>query len=56
MLEEFGDYNRIDAYLVPNIVTMWDYLYRYREPNSRLTDIEAMECIEDSRNCRTSDL
>ena len=56
MLEEFGDYNRIDAYLVPNIVTMWDYLYRYREPNSRLTDIEAMECIEDSRSCRTSDL
>lgn len=56
MLEEFGDYNRIDAYLVPNIVTMWDYLYRYREPNSRITDIEAMECIEDSRNCRTSEL
>ena len=56
MREEFGDYNRIDAYLVPNIVTMWDYLYRYREPNSRITDIEAMECIEDSRNCRTSEL
>lgn len=55
MLEEFGDYNRIDAYLVPNIVTMWDYLYRYRESNSRITDIEAMECIEDSRQCRTSD-
>jgi glyoxylase-like metal-dependent hydrolase (beta-lactamase superfamily II) len=55
MLEAFGDYNRIDAYLVPNIVTMWDYLYRYREPNSRITDIEAMECIEDARQCRTSD-
>jgi len=55
MLEEFGDYNRIDAYLVPNIVTMWDFLYRYRESNSRITDIEAMECIEDSRQCRTSD-
>lgn len=55
MLEAFGDYNRIDAYLVPNIVTMWDYLYRYRESNSRITDIEAMECIEDSRQCRTSD-
>ena len=55
MLEEFGDYSRIDAYLVPNIVTMWDFLYRYRESNSRITDIEAMECIEDSRQCRTSD-
>lgn len=55
MLEAFGDYNRIDAYLVANIVTMWDYLYRYRESNSRITDIEAMACIEDSRQCRTSD-
>jgi len=55
MLERFGDYNNIDRYLVPNIVTMWDYLYRYRESNSRITDIEALECIEDSRQCRTSD-
>ena len=55
MMEAFGDYNRMDAVLIPNIVTMYDYLYRYREPNSRITDIEALECIEDSRQCRTSD-
>ena len=55
MMEAFGDYSRMEDFLVPNIVTMWDYLYRYREPNSRITDIEAMECIEDARQCRTSD-
>ncbi len=55
MMEGFGDYNGMDNFLIPNVVTLYDYLYRYREPNSRITDIEALECIEDSRQCRTSD-
>ena len=53
MREDFGDYNLIDAFLEPNIVTMWDYLYRYREPNVAILPGEAIACMEDSRQCRT---
>ncbi len=53
MREDFGDYNGIDRLLEHNIVTMWDYLYRYREPNARITQEEATLCIQDSRQCRT---
>ena len=42
------------AFLVPNIVTMYDYLYRYREPNVSIKEYEAVLCIEDSTQCRTS--
>jgi len=54
MREDFGDYSSIDAFLEHNIVTMWDYLYRYREPNVSIKQYEATLCIEDSRQCRTN--
>ena len=40
VLEEFSDYGGYDRWLDQNIVTMWDYLYRYREPNQRITEDE----------------
>ncbi len=52
-MEAFGDYRGMDNYLVPNIVTMYDYLYRYREPNVSIKQDEAVRCIEDSTQCRT---
>jgi glyoxylase-like metal-dependent hydrolase (beta-lactamase superfamily II) len=54
-MEEFSDYQGHDRWLDQNIVTMWEYLYRYREPNQRITEDEAVACREDFRNCRTSD-
>ena len=53
-MDEFRDYLNFDNYIDANIVTMYDYLYRYREPNNRITDREAVDCIVDA-NCRTSD-
>jgi len=55
LMDEFRDLGGIDNYLDVNIVTMYDYLYRYREPNNRLTELEAVSCIENSSACRTSD-
>ncbi len=52
-MESFGDYNNMENNLVPNIVTMWDYLYRYREPNVSIKQDEALRCIEDATQCRT---
>ncbi len=54
-MDEFADYGSFDAYLDANIVTMWDYLYRYREPTNRITAQEAVDCILDISQCRTSD-
>jgi glyoxylase-like metal-dependent hydrolase (beta-lactamase superfamily II) len=54
-MDEFRDLGGLDRYLDINIVTMYDYLYRYREPNERLTELEAVACIEESSHCRTSD-
>ena len=54
-LEEFSDYKMLDRWLDQNIVTMWEYLYRYREPNQRITEDEAVACREDVNDCRTSD-
>lgn len=54
-MEDFRDYAGLEANLDPNIVTMYQYLYRYREPNDRLTGQEAVDCIENVKNCRTSD-
>ncbi len=53
-MAEFSDYQGISQYLDANIVTMYDYLYRYREPNNRITADEAVICQEDYRKCRTS--
>jgi glyoxylase-like metal-dependent hydrolase (beta-lactamase superfamily II) len=54
-MDEFRDMGGLDRYLDVNIVTMYDFLYRYREPNNRLTELEAVSCIEESIACRTSD-
>lgn len=54
-LEEFSDYAGYDRWLDQNVVTMWDYLYRYREPNQRITEDEAVLCREDVTQCRTAD-
>lgn len=53
-MAEFSDYQGISQFLDANIVTMYDYLYRYREPNNRITADEAVICQEDYRKCRTS--
>ena len=54
-MDEFNDLGGLDSSLDTNIVTMYDFLYRYREPNNRIEPAEAVSCIEDSSNCRTSD-
>lgn len=54
-MDEFSDYTFFDQYLDANIVTMWEYLYRYREPNQRITPEEAIGCRDDVNRCRTSD-
>jgi len=50
----FQDYRGLESWLDTNIVTMYNYLYRYREPNSPITPFEAVDCREDSGQCRTS--
>ncbi len=52
--DEFGDYAMMDQYLISNIVSMYDYLFRYREPNISIKPDDAVRCIEDSTQCRTS--
>jgi glyoxylase-like metal-dependent hydrolase (beta-lactamase superfamily II) len=54
-MDEFRDLGGLDRYLDTNIVTMYDFLYRYREPNNRISETEAVGCIENSSACRTSD-
>jgi len=54
-MEEFRDTPGLANLLDPNIVTMYDFLYRYREPNERISELEAVSCIENSSACRTSD-
>jgi len=54
-MDEFSDYGMYDRWLDQNVVTMWDYLYRYREPNQRITEDEAVLCREDVTQCRTAD-
>lgn len=54
-LAAFSDYAGYDRWLDQNIVTMWGYLYRYREPNQHITEDEAFLCREDVTQCRTAD-
>ena len=54
-MAEFSDYAGYDRWLDQNVVTMWHYLYRYREPSERITADEAVLCIEDVTKCRTAD-
>lgn len=53
-LREFSDLGGFGTSLDTNIVTMYDYLYRYREPNRRIEPAEAVACIEESSTCRTA--
>jgi glyoxylase-like metal-dependent hydrolase (beta-lactamase superfamily II) len=53
-MEDFSDLGGLDRSLDANIVTMYDYLYRYREPNRRIEPVEAIACIENPTACRTS--
>jgi len=54
-MSEFSDFGSFENHLDSNIVTMWGYLYRYREPNIRIGPDEAVACREDNSNCRTAD-
>lgn len=54
-MDEFSDLGGLERSLDTNIVTMYDFLYRYREPNNRIEPFEAVSCIENSSACRTSD-
>lgn len=54
-MAEFSDYGGYKRWIDQNVVTMWDYLYRYREPSQRITADEAVLCIEDVTKCRTAD-
>jgi glyoxylase-like metal-dependent hydrolase (beta-lactamase superfamily II) len=54
-MDDFRDLGGLDRSLDANVVTMYDYLYRYREPNIRIEPAEAVSCIENSSDCRTSD-
>ena len=33
-MDDFGDFTNLGQVIEPNVITMYDYLYRYREPNS----------------------
>lgn len=33
-MDDFGEYTNLEQYHEPNVTSMYDYLYRYREPNS----------------------
>jgi glyoxylase-like metal-dependent hydrolase (beta-lactamase superfamily II) len=55
IMDEFGgEYEPLDTYLESNIVSMYQYLYRYREPNISIKPHDAIACVEDSTQCRTS--
>jgi glyoxylase-like metal-dependent hydrolase (beta-lactamase superfamily II) len=54
-MKDFSDLGGLDRSLDANIVTMYDYLYRYREPNRRIEPAEAVACIASSSDCRTAD-
>jgi glyoxylase-like metal-dependent hydrolase (beta-lactamase superfamily II) len=54
-MDEFRDLGGLERSLDANVVTMYDFLYRYREPNVRIEPAEAVSCIESSGDCRTSD-
>lgn len=53
-MSDFTDLGGLERSLDANIVTMYDYLYRYREPNRPISPDEAIACIEESSDCRTA--
>jgi len=39
-MEDFSDYGNYRNWLRPNVISMWDYLYRYREPSSGVSEYQ----------------
>ncbi len=39
-MEDFSDYGNYDNWLRANVISMWDYLYRYREPSQGVGDYQ----------------
>ena len=40
-MTDFSDYGNYDGWLRSNIITMWDYLYRFREPAEGLDEYQS---------------
>jgi len=39
-MEDFADYGNYDNWLRANVISMWDYLYRWREPSQNLNEYQ----------------
>ncbi len=39
-MEDFSDYGNYDNWLRANVISMWDHLYRYREPSQGVTEYQ----------------
>ena len=39
-MEDFSDYGNYRNWLRHNVISMWDYLYRYREPSSGVSEYQ----------------
>jgi len=39
-MEDFSDYGNYDNWLRANVISMWDYLYRYREPSQGVPEYQ----------------
>jgi glyoxylase-like metal-dependent hydrolase (beta-lactamase superfamily II) len=39
-MDDFSDYGNYSNWLRPNVISMWDYLYRQREPNDGLFEYQ----------------
>jgi len=40
-MSDFSDYGNYEGWLRSNVISMWDYLYRYREPSEGLTEYQS---------------
>jgi glyoxylase-like metal-dependent hydrolase (beta-lactamase superfamily II) len=39
-MADFSDYENYENWLRPNVISMWDYLYRWREPSENLSEYQ----------------
>ena len=39
-MEDFSDYGNYENWLRANVISMWDYLYRYREPSQGVPEYQ----------------